>query len=104
MDGSLITASKVISIINDSTTSIFENNQNRFLKIHPNPANDLIYVSTNIDLDGKINIYDVVGKLCYENYFSAKQTEFNLSNLQSGNYIVEIDVAGEISRTKLIKK
>lgn len=104
MDGSLITASKVISIINDSTTSIFENNQNRFLKIHPNPANNLIYVSTNIDLDGKINIYDVVGKLCYENYFSAKQTEFNLSNLQSGNYIVEIDVAGEISRTKLIKK
>jgi hypothetical protein len=46
----------------------------------------------------------MVGKICYENQFLSQQNQFNLSALESGNYIVEIEVLGEIARAKLIKK
>ena len=104
MDGSLVNTSKVISIVNDSTTSLIENDKGLFLTIHPNPTSDLIQISTNSVLEGKVKIYDMIGKICYENQFSSQQNEFNLSVLQIGNYIVEIEVLGEIARAKLIKK
>ena len=104
MDGSLVNTSKVISIVSDSTTSLIEREMHLYLAIHPNPTSDLIQISTNSVLDGKVKVYDMVGKICYENQFLSQQNQFNLSALESGNYIVEIEVLGEIARAKLIKK
>jgi hypothetical protein len=104
MDGSLISASKEILIINDSTTTLGENIQNPVLTIHPNPTSDLFYISAKSFIDGKVRIYDLVGKICFEDYFSSEQNKIDLTALQAGNYIVEIEILGEISRTKLIKK
>ena len=103
-DGSLISASKEISIINESTTALDENIQNRFLTIHPNPTSDLFYVSTNTFVNGKVRIYDIVGKVWLENSFSSEQNQINLTGLQKGNYVVEIEINGEVFRNKLIKK
>jgi uncharacterized protein YjdB len=103
-DGSLVTASKVISIINDATTSLFENEKLLVLTIHPNPTSDLFYISTNSFGNGKVRIYDIVGKVWFENSFSSEQNQFNLTGLQNGNYIVEIEINGEVFRDKLIKK
>ena len=104
MDGSLVNTSKVISIENDSTTSLIENDKGLFLTIHPNPTSDLFYISSKSFIDGKVRIYDLVGKICFEDYFSSEQNQIYLTALQSGNYIVEIEILGEITRTKLIKK
>lgn len=104
MDGSLVNTSKVISIVSDSTTSLIEREMHLYLAIHPNPTSDLIQISTNSVLEGKVKVYDMVGKICYENQFLSQQNQFNLSALESGNYIVEIEVLGEIARAKLIKK
>jgi uncharacterized protein YjdB len=104
MDGSLVNTSKVISIVSDSTTSLIEREMHLYLAIHPNPTSDFIQISTNSVLEGKVKVYDMVGKICYENQFLSQQNQFNLSALESGNYIVEIEVLGEIARAKLIKK
>lgn len=104
MDGSLVNTSKVISIVSDSTTSLIEREMHLYLAIHPNPTSDLIQISTNSVIEGKVKVYDMVGKICYENQFLSQQNQFNLSALESGNYIVEIEVLGEIARAKLIKK
>jgi hypothetical protein len=104
MDGSLVNTSKVISIVSDSTTSLIEREMHLYLAIHPTPTSDFIQISTNSVLEGKVKVYDMVGKICYENQFLSQQNQFNLSALESGNYIVEIEVLGEIARAKLIKK
>ena len=45
----------------------------------------------------------MVGKICFENKFSSQQNEFIVSELKTGNYIVELESRGEVYRTKLIK-
>ena len=64
----------------------------------------MFYISAKSFIDGKVRIYDLVGKICFEDYFSSEQNKIDLTALQAGNYIVEIEILGEISRTKLIKK
>ncbi len=71
--------------------------------VSPNPVNDLIFVSVNSALEGRIRIFDMVGKICFENKFSSQQNEFIVSELKTGNYIVELESRGEVYRTKLIK-
>jgi len=104
MDGSLVNTSKVISIVNDSIASISENEKRLFFAIQPNPTSDLFQIITNSYIAGKIKVYDMVGKICLENQFSTQQNEIDISALQIGNYIVEIEILGEVARAKLIKK
>jgi hypothetical protein len=102
-DGSLVKSSISISFVDDNISNLFENFNSKSLNIYPNPVDGKLYISMNYNLEGKIRIYDLIGKVCFENEFSSQQNEFNVSSLQPGNYFVEIEVFGETSRTKLIK-
>jgi hypothetical protein len=71
------------------------------LTIYPNPVNTgKIYISSKLNLDKKIEIYDVLGKKVLETYSSNK--EVSVASLSSGVYIVKIKEGDASATRKLI--
>ena len=71
------------------------------LTIYPNPVNTgKIYITSKLNLDKKIEIYDVLGKKVLETITSNK--EVSVSSLASGVYIVKIKEGDASSTRKLI--
>jgi Secretion system C-terminal sorting domain len=73
------------------------------LSVYPNPPiNGKVYITTKKDEDKEIEIFDVLGKKVFQTILSSK--ELNVSNLNSGLYIIKIK-ENEITATrKLIIK
>ena len=70
------------------------------LKVFPNPAVDVVTVSSNKDVK-KVTVYDVSGK----KVTSAEGNKVNVSSLAKGNYILQVYYGnGAVENTKLIKK
>ena len=103
-DGSLIKTSKSISITSENATNLLEDNYLDFLNVYPNPTSDRIFISNNTSLEGKVRIYDMIGKVCFEDKYLPNLNEFDLMGLEIGNYILEIEINGMFERIKLMKK
>ena len=90
------------NFIEDCNTGLNENVLNRGIIIYPNPANDKIFVGCE-DFSS-IKIYDISGKeVLIQN--ANGRTEFNISNLPKGVYIVNILLADKIiGNGKIVKK
>lgn len=77
------------------------NNNNNFLAIYPNPATTNITINfTSTSKNASIKIYDVRGRLV-KSIANVKsgETTFNISELESGLYLVNVN-DGNISTTK----
>jgi hypothetical protein len=77
-------------------------NQNDFksnFNIYPNPFNENIFVS--IDLDSKIQISNLSGKILYTNNIYKGVSKIELNNLPVGIYLMK--VTNGINQTKSIK-
>jgi spore germination protein YaaH len=70
-----------------SIKAVFDKNN---IVLYPNPANDLINISTNISNHYTINIYDLNGKIYKQIICSEKEKQINISNFNSGTYFIEI--------------
>ena len=82
-------------ILNQSNTSA-----NRFL-IHPNPANDVLFVKSLSD-NNLLSIYSLQGELIKYSYFMQSETNIDLSSLSTGIYIIELQSEGASFYKKLI--
>jgi Secretion system C-terminal sorting domain len=73
------------------------------LSVYPNPVpNGKVYITTKNDEDKEIEIFNVLGKKIFQTILSSR--ELNVSNLDSGVYILKIK-ENEITATrKLIIK
>jgi hypothetical protein len=69
-----------------SIKAVFDKNN---IVIYPNPADDLINISTNISNHYTINIYDSNGKIYNQIMCSEKEKQINISNFNSGTYFIE---------------
>lgn len=69
------------------------------LKIYPNPASDIIKIS-GINYIDNVRIFDMAGKIVKE----AKNSEVSISELPSGQYIINVYKGNEVISRKLIKK
>ncbi len=74
------------------------------VKLFPNPA----YEFVNIDLSNgdfnSLKIYDICGKLLIEKLITDTHIELNISNLNSGIYIIQIEGKQGNFQQKLIRK
>jgi chitinase len=64
------------------------------VQIFPNPANSNLYIKANGVTSGKIKIYNSEGKLVQTSEYNSDGeifTEFYISELSSGNYIISLD-------------
>lgn len=70
------------------------------LSVYPNPANNVLFIETELNDVKNIAIYDLLGKQVLNT--TTASTEVNVSNLNSGLYIVKITEAGKTATKKLV--
>lgn len=59
--------------------------------IYPNPANNQITVSKLMNKDAKLLLYDITGKLIYQQVLQEKTTDISVQHLTIGVYYCKID-------------
>ncbi len=69
------------------------------IKIYPNPAEDVLFVSNAKNSD--LIIYDILGKSVYSEHINSEKSSININNLEQGTYIVKI-ISGKNLFTKKI--
>ena len=82
-----------------------ENNQQVKITAFPNPSNGLVNIELSNwdDVEVSVAVFDVLGKSLLQQPLSKKRTQLNLSQLNSGIYLISIDnVCGSVSSFKLI--
>jgi hypothetical protein len=77
----------------------FENNN---IKIFPNPAKTIVTISTNNKNIDEITLCDIQGRFLKTDKVNNTNTQFDISNYQSGTYIIIVKTDIGISKTKLI--
>ena len=78
--------------------------QSESIVAYPNPANDKIYLMTNISGALDINIYDVTGREVVSRIHHNPSDSIDVSGLPAGIYIVQAkDKRGNVSSSKLVK-
>jgi CubicO group peptidase (beta-lactamase class C family) len=84
--------------INDldcSTSDIEEGNLAEQIQVYPNPANNLITVSSKNESLGKIILFDELGQTIKEIDTKEKSYTFNLSEIRTGIYFVSFYERGK---------
>lgn len=74
---------------------------------YPNPAKDLLTISTEATGSGSIVATDISGKICLKENINLKnnQCELNISNLENGVYVFNLTLEnGNTSQFKVVKK
>jgi hypothetical protein len=73
------------------------------LTIYPNPVSgDRIYITTKLNEDKEIVIFDVLGKKVLQTVLTSK--ELNIGTLNPGIYIIQVKEADAVATRKLIVK
>jgi hypothetical protein len=57
--------------------------------VYPNPVNDILTINSEKEI-GEIKIYDVVGKLVYQELIKNSNAEIDVREFEPGIYFVEI--------------
>jgi photosystem II stability/assembly factor-like uncharacterized protein len=71
------------------------------LAIYPNPASNYFVVPAN--LEGKISVVDIAGKVCIEQLVSSQSNKIGIQRLQTGTYMVLLDTPKGKFVAKLLK-
>lgn len=73
------------------------------IQIFPNPVTDKLYINSSENID-KVRIYDLQGKLVFEQNTGSTNIQLDLTELDSGIYNIKIYRQGVTQNTKLIIK
>lgn len=93
-----------IRCLKDSLLSNVNYNDNKTQQyIFPNPSTDRINVTCETN-SGTIKIYSLLGEIVSQYNLDYGKTSIDISNLQTGIYIIKIENEQEIIQQKLIKK
>jgi hypothetical protein len=87
------------------TTSTLSNKQNAIagLSVFPNPVkNGVFYINTNANAERTVTVFDVLGKQVL--HTTTSESAINVSNLNSGVYMVRISEEGNTATRKLVIK
>lgn len=71
-------------------------------RIYPNPLSSFLKIEADHALKG-IHIYDLYGRLVKEIVVSGKSISLNLSDLQDGTYLLQIDYSSHSSLHRIVK-
>lgn len=83
---------------------IGENDQSDWVKIYPNPTEDLIYVKLmKGSVTSMIKVFDNNGRLVAENLSNEDLTTLNISGFSKGIYFIEINCYDTVLRYKIVK-
>ena len=88
---------KMVTIIGDSTFSNIVELPRKYapepIVVYPNPSKDIIKVSHSKILNGRLNIFNMLGQLVYSSILNPNETvtQVNVANLCSGLYYIGVN-------------
>lgn len=86
----------------EETMSVGEENMLNGLSIYPNPTNGVLTVSNTLDTEVFTTVYDLNGRLLLSKTLGQNSNTLDLSNLNTGVYIVKLKTElGEVSKRVL---
>lgn len=71
-------------------------------QVFPNPAHDNIYINSNNKLQKHIQVFDLAGKLIFDNLFNEDVLIISTKNWNKGVYFIKIATENNISLHKII--
>jgi len=77
-------------------------NQNTSISIYPNPTTNTIYINGDLTLFNKVQVLDSSGKIIYESKSVVKK--INLSDFESGTYLLKLELDNQIIIKRIIKQ
>ena len=88
----------------DITTTALANNQFEFsnLKVYPNPVNNILNVE-NAQKITKVSIINLLGQELLSKNFDDLKTQIDITDLQSGSYLVRISSENKEQIVKIVK-
>lgn len=73
------------------------------ISIYPNPVSDKLTITSGNKPVRRLKVSDLTGRVVYEYENIPGQRDFDLSHLQTGIYLISIDVNGQACTSKLVK-
>ena len=70
---------------------------------YPNPTNSIINLKSNNQIE-KLTLYDILGKKVKQSAPNSLNTVINLAQLNSGVYLLQVEINGDSKTYKVIKK
>jgi len=83
-------------------TDINENNVDQKINVYPNPAGNQVIIS-NISEPAEFQFFNLLGQIVKKGITLPAQS-IDISDLQSGTYLLELETSKGISRTKFVKR
>lgn len=90
-----------IQIIAYNNVGINNPYNNNVYEIYPNPTNGMFFLKFNKDIYSNIKVYSITSKLIFENNLYKKLNKIDLSNVEKGIYIIQIN---DLNSNKIISK
>lgn len=92
----VITSDGVVTVENVEAKSLFE--------IYPNPASEFFILKNLENESAQVSIFDMTGRLIYNNILTDDQTEVNIQHFPKGTYMVKIQTTTKVASQLLIKQ
>ena len=92
----VITSDGIVTVENVEAKSLFE--------IYPNPATDFFILKNLENENVEVSIFDITGRLVYNNVLTDFQSEINVHNLVKGTYMVKVQTETKVASQLLIKQ
>ncbi|MBA5792931.1 T9SS type A sorting domain-containing protein [Flavobacterium sp. xlx-214] len=89
-----------VVVFETNAASVKENNI-LGLNIFPNPATDIINITSNSNLEKNVQLFDLTGKKVLD---TTVVSEMNVSSLNAGIYVAKITEAGKTATRKIVIK
>ncbi len=85
-----------------AATEVSEKGISSPIKVYPNPSTGLVNIS-NIPDNSRVLVYSISGQLIHEEYANTDRLLINLSDQETGTYIIHINAKSKIYHSKWIK-
>jgi len=72
-------------------------------KLYPNPVNNILNIKLPYNTNSEVSIYNILGKKIMSKSFSRLTNQIDISNLNSGMYLVTIKTETAIVTKKIVK-
>ena len=88
---------------NEEEVNQIEASERLEISIYPNPVNNRLTITSGNKAVTRFIITDLTGRLVWEHQNISGQKDFDLSHLQTGIYLISVDVNEETYTSKLVK-
>ncbi|MFT4601874.1 MAG: hypothetical protein ACI857_002059 [Arenicella sp.] len=88
--------------LNIKSTSGILSSADQRVNVYPNPTSNLITIES--DLNSIIQLYDLNGRLVKEEIASSSKTTWNIQDIESGIYQLQIILGNKKSQAKIVKQ